>query len=117
MEPRATEPPRRPQRSPVQWFSSLSKGFKWLVGAVITAGAVAAAIGSIVALWPKPTPELGATLSKLSIDRNVTLSEYRARNEQTSGFVPKSSRTRDFAADYSTLTTTNETTTGETDDR
>jgi hypothetical protein len=117
----ATNSPRRPQRSPALWFSSLSTGFKWLVGAVITAGAVAAAIGSILALRPKPTPELGAKITKLSIDRNVTLSEYRASNEQASAFLPEPSRTRDFAADYSTLTktttsqsTTGETTTGET---
>jgi hypothetical protein len=113
VEPQA-QPPRRPQRSTVQWFSSLSTGFKWLVGAVITAGAVAAAIGSILALWPKPAPELEATITKVSIDRNVTLSEYRARNPQTSAFVPNSNQARNLAAYYATLTTTSQTTTSET---
>src|SRR6188768_2030319 len=67
-------------RGPLDWFSSLSSGMKWLIGAVITAGAVASAIGSILALRPGPTPELSAAITKIWVDRNVTLAEYRARS-------------------------------------
>jgi hypothetical protein len=68
-------------RGPLGWFSSLSQGMKWAVGAVITAGAVASAVGSILALRPAPTAELGAAITKIWVDRNATLAEYRARSK------------------------------------
>src|SRR5688500_4169436 len=70
------------------WFSSLSRGVKWLVAAVIAAGAVATAIGAIAALWPdsrEPTAELRAEISEVSVDRNVTLGEYTARQDEPKG--------------------------------
>jgi hypothetical protein len=70
------------------WFSSLSKGVKWLIAAVITAGAVATAIGAIAALWPEsggPTAELRAEFSEVLVDRNVTLGEYTARQDEPKG--------------------------------
>jgi hypothetical protein len=96
------------------WFSSLSVGVKWLVGAVIAAGAVAAAIGSIIALWPKPTPELRAEITKLAIDQNVTLSDYRARNERASTLAPDGRTELILAADFAAPTTTAPTTTAPT---
>jgi hypothetical protein len=76
-------------------------------------GAVAAAIGAIIALWPKPTPELSAAITKLSIDQNVTLSEYRAHNMEASALAPTGSTPPDLAAEFS-ATTTGGTTTGGT---
>ena len=35
-----------------RWYDSLSGAVQWLVKVVVGAGAVAAAIGSILALWP-----------------------------------------------------------------
>ena len=93
------------------WFSSLSKGVKWLVGAVIAAGAVAGAIGAIIALLPKPTPELRAAITKLSIDQNVTLSEYRARNA-ASALDSVRATAPDLVAEFSAMTTGDITTGG-----
>jgi hypothetical protein len=76
------------------WFRSLSKGVKWLVAAVITAGALATAIGGIVALWPdppSPVEELRAEISSVTVDAPVTLDEYQARREAESDAGEKSS--------------------------
>jgi hypothetical protein len=70
------------------WFSSLSRGVKWLVAAVITAGAVATAIGAIAALWPdsrESAAELRAEISEVTVDRNVTLGAYTARQDEPKG--------------------------------
>ena len=64
------------------WFSSSRKGVKWLVAAVITAGALATAVGAIHSLWPdppKPIAELSAEISEVRIDRDVRLDQYQAR--------------------------------------
>lgn len=94
----------RAGRGPVGWFSSLSQGMKWVVGAVITAGAVASAVGSILALRPAPTAELGAAITKIWVDRNVTLAEYRARSK-TAAFVEGRAGTSYLAAATGTSTT------------
>jgi hypothetical protein len=90
-----------------------------MVGAVVAAGAVAAAIGSIIALWPKPVQELNAVITKVSIDRGVTLSEYRLRRQIASASVahPTAAGARHLAADVSVrqnTTTTAPTTTAPT---
>jgi len=77
---------------------------KWLIGAVITAGAVASAIGSILALRPGPTPELSAAITKIWVDRNVTLAEYRARSS-SAAFLEGGASTSYLAAATGTSTT------------
>ena len=70
------------------WYASLSRGVKAFVTVVIAAGAVATAIGAILALWPDPAPpvvELRAELTELSVDENVTLSEYEERHKELDG--------------------------------
>ena len=63
-----------------RWYESLSKGVQRLVAVVVGAGAVAAAIGSIVALWPDPDPAPHAKLTNISVDRDVTLQEWEDRH-------------------------------------
>ena len=58
------------------WYAALSKGAKVLVAAVVAAGAIASAIGAILALWPDPPAELGGDLSRVEIDRGITLEEF-----------------------------------------
>ena len=107
------KPPKRLRRSPAKapddtsrngWFSSLSKGVKLLVAAVITVGAVASAIGAIVALWPdppEPISELGAEIVSVTVDQPaVTLDEYRATqvtesDEGEKSGAPASNRARE----------------------
>jgi hypothetical protein len=62
------------------WYDSLSRGVRWLVAVVVGAGAVAGAIGSIVALWPEPDPAQHARLSNIFVDRNVALEEWEERH-------------------------------------
>jgi hypothetical protein len=86
---------------------------------VVAAGGVAAAIGAIMALWPGPPPELQAEISEVSIDKNVTLSEYRLRS-QVNESAPTMTNAAHLVAELTTqtttqiLTTTEETTTEET---
>jgi hypothetical protein len=122
--PPAGEPQDKPGESTNRlraWFSSLSKGVKWLVGAIVAAGAVATAIGAILALWPSPAPELGAELSDVKIDKNVTLDQYEAHNQTASAPAPSRATAQPIVVDYfaqsttqDTSTTDGETTTGET---
>ena len=63
-----------------RWYESLSKGVQRLVAVVVGAGAVAAAIGSIVALWPDPDPAQQAKLTNISVDRDVTLQQWEDRH-------------------------------------
>jgi hypothetical protein len=75
-----------------EWFSQLSKGAKWLMSAVLAAGAIATAIGAIAALWPDGPPEpaeLGADLSHVSIDPDVTLDEYALRQGAEVAWAPR----------------------------
>jgi hypothetical protein len=74
---------------------------------------VAAAIGSILALWPAPTPELRGDISDVSIDTNVPLSEYRTRHEISA--VAPMTNTLHLVAGNPAQTTAEETTTGETE--
>ncbi len=75
---------------------------------MIAAGAVAGAIGTIVGLrhviWPPPPPELRASISNLGFDPNVTLAEYRVRNEGASAPAP-ARRREQLAAELSSTTT------------
>jgi hypothetical protein len=61
------------------WYDSLSGGVQWLVKVVVGAGAVAAAIGSILALWPDPDPAPGAKLTNIDVDP-VSLQEWEDRH-------------------------------------
>jgi hypothetical protein len=107
------------------WFSSLSRGVKWLVAAVITAGAVATAIGAIAALWPdgsEPPAELRAEFSDVSVDPNVTLDEFAARQDEPKGSSAPSQGTEPQLVSVTvaqvttveTVTTTTDTTTTDT---
>jgi hypothetical protein len=88
---------RRRHRSVGAWYRSLTKGVQAFVAIVVGAGAVALAIGAILALRPTPTPELRGTITKLAIDPHVTLGDYRARNENAAYTAP-APRQRSLAA-------------------
>jgi hypothetical protein len=62
------------------WYKSLGRGVQWLVAVVVGAGAVAAAIGSILALWPDPGPAQHAKLTNIRVDGDVTQDEYELRH-------------------------------------
>ena len=64
------------------WFTSLSKGVQWLIGAIITAGALAGAFAAISALWA-PDPEQSAEIDALTLDRGVSLETYTIRHGGT----------------------------------
>jgi hypothetical protein len=64
------------------WVKDLSRGVRWLLGVIIVA-LVGAVVTAIVAGWFGPD-ELGAELSDVAIDRNVTLDEYAIRHENVS---------------------------------
>jgi hypothetical protein len=100
-----------------------------LVAVIVGAGAVASAVGAILALWPNPTPELRAELSDVAVDRNVTLDDYAASHEAAAAWTPSApprirlvvhiagATTPDDATTEDTTTeetTTEETTTEET---
>lgn len=87
---------------------------KALVALIVGAGAVAAAIGAILALWPDPTPELRAELSDVIVDRNVTLDEYAARHETAGASAPSAPAAMQLAAYLAAATTPESTTTTET---
>jgi hypothetical protein len=63
-----------------RWYDSLSTGVQWLVKVVVGAGAVAAAIGSILALWPGPDPAPHAKLTNITRDPDVSLQEWEDRH-------------------------------------
>lgn len=70
------------------WFSSLSEAAQRVVKVVIAAGAVATSIGAIVALWPDPDAPpavLDAEFSEVTIDENIALSQFTARDEELGG--------------------------------
>jgi hypothetical protein len=94
-----TDPAGAPLRAS---FTSLSKGVKWLIGAVISAGAVATAIGAILALWPDPsTPpaELRVELTDVSVDEGITLEEFTIRHQRLGGSsAPSPAVTRRLSA-------------------
>ena len=67
------------------WFSSLGDVTQRVVKVVIAAGAVATSIGAIIALWPDPDPPpavLDATFSEITVDENIPLGEFKARDEE-----------------------------------
>jgi hypothetical protein len=73
---------RRPSESKGRlrsWYSSLSRGVQWLVAVVVGAGAVAGAIGAILALLPGPAPPLRANLSEVSVGHVLTLDQWADR--------------------------------------
>jgi hypothetical protein len=83
-----------------RWFSSLSRGAKWLVGVAAAVGTIATAIAAVAGLWPDPPAEpaeLGADLSHVSIDPSVTLDEYAVRQGAEVAWTPRG--TAVFAAD------------------
>lgn len=94
------------------WYASLSKGVQVVVAVIVGAGAVAGAIGAILALWPDPTPELRAELSDVSVERNVTLDDYAATHE-TAAASPAAHRRTQLAAHVLAATTPEDTTTTE----
>ena len=92
---------------------------KALVAAVIAAGAVATAIGAILALWPdpaQPVAELRADLTELSVDEHVTLSEYKLRQEELDGSSAPAERQLATFAQPPTVDTTTTAYHGDRDD-
>ena len=70
------------------WFSSLGDVTQRVVKVVIAAGAVATSIGAVIALWPDPDPPpavLDATFSEITVDEDVPLGEFKARDEELDG--------------------------------
>ena len=70
------------------WFSSLGDVTQRVVKVVIAAGAVATSIGAIVALWPDPDPPpavLDASFSEITVDEDIPLGEFKARDEELDG--------------------------------
>ncbi len=65
------------------WLSSMSKGGKWLAGVIVVA-LVGALVSQIVPRMFGPE-ELGAQLSDVSLDANVTLDEYAIRHADSTG--------------------------------
>ena len=96
-----------------RWFSALSKGAKLLVGAVVAAGAVASAIGAILALWP-PTPEILADLTHVSVDPPSTIGEWESRYEAAETASAPSGATVSRLATHVLIQTDGETTPGAT---
>ena len=76
---------RSPRTALGSWFDTLGRGAKWLLGIVVVA-LVGALVTALVASWT-PSAELGAELSNVRIDRNVTLAEYEARNRTDSAAI------------------------------
>jgi hypothetical protein len=62
-----------------RWYSSLSRGVQWIVAVVVGAGAVAGAIGAILALLPGPGPPLRASLSQVTVGTPYTLDQWASR--------------------------------------
>jgi hypothetical protein len=83
------------------WFSSLSDAAQLVVKVVIAAGAVATSIGAIIALWPDPDPPpavLDATFSDVTVDENIPLGEFKARDEELDGSAARSPAGAQLAA-------------------
>jgi hypothetical protein len=99
------------------WYDSLSGGVQWLVKVVVGAGAVAAAIGSILALWPDPSAP-HAKLTNIAVDP-VSLQEWEDRhrgenNAQANTGEPMLLAAYQLAqAETDEITTTEDTTTQE----
>jgi hypothetical protein len=78
----ANDGSRSGSSSLTSWFRSLSKGVQWLIGAIITAGALAGAVTAISNLRA-PDPEHSAVIDDLSVDRGVSLKTYTTRHGGT----------------------------------
>lgn len=77
---------RRSSRTALRrWFDTLGRGAKWLLGIMLVA-LVGALVTALVASW-MPSTELSAQLTAVSIDRNVTLAEFEARNGTDSAAI------------------------------
>lgn len=95
LPPEDVEPDVNTSDSPVQprssrtalgrWFDPLGRGAKWLLGIILVA-LVGALVTALVASWI-PSAALSAQLSDVSIDRNVTLAEFEARNRTDSAAI------------------------------
>jgi hypothetical protein len=96
-----------------RWYESLSRGIQRLVAVVVGAGAVAAAIGSIVALWPDPDPAQQAKLTNISVDPQ-SLDEYELRHRAERGEEANRAEPLVLAAYLLAQTETEGTTTEET---
>ncbi len=93
---------RRPSESqgPLRrWYSSLSRGIQWLVAVVVGAGAVAGAIGAILALVPGPGPPLRANLSQVSVGHVLTLDQWAVRAAAGTTSAPSDLTASRLAAD------------------
>jgi hypothetical protein len=115
---RPGEPDRRPhdrrQSRLPRWFDRSSKSIQWLVRAVVAAGAVAAAISAIVALWhhSDSPAKLSAKLRHVKIDTQVTLDDFASHHETETAWSPNSSKWLLLAADVVAQTPTENGTTG-----
>jgi hypothetical protein len=101
---RADEPPKpapaEGKGSLRRWYSSLSRGVRWLVAVVVGAGAVAGAISAILALLPGPAPPLSASLSQVSVGpTQMTLDEWAQREAGGIASVPNGGTASRLAAD------------------
>jgi hypothetical protein len=101
-----------------RWYDSLSRGVQRVVTVVVGAGAVAAAIGAILALWPDPDPAPHAKLTNIMVDP-VGLQEWEDRhrgenNAQANTGKPMLLAAYQLAqAETDGITTTEDTTTQE----
>ena len=75
-------PPAAPTNAVQGWWSW---GWKRATTAILTVGALAAAIGAVVSLWPSPDPEDTAQFTTIRTFPGVPLSEYRQRQEVVDG--------------------------------
>ena len=100
------------------WFSSLSEAAQRAVKLVIAAGAVATSIGAILALWPDPDPPpavLDAKFSDISVDENIALGDFEAREKGLEGSAAAEFTAVTLPRQLPTLTQTLTTQTGTTD--
>jgi len=93
--------PRSSRTALGRWFDALGRGAKWLLGIILVA-LVGALVTALVASWI-PSAELSAHLTDVSIDRNVTLAEFEARNGTPSAAIVRLvAQTTDPATDTPT---------------
>jgi hypothetical protein len=92
---------RRPSESQGalrRWYSSLSRGVQWLVAVVVGAGAVAGAIGAILALLPGPGPPFRASLSQVTVGHLLTLDQWADRAAAETASAPSDATASRLAA-------------------
>ena len=100
-----------------RWFKELSRGIRWLLGVIIVA--LVGVLVTAVARGCAGPAELGADLSDVSIDRDVTFNEHQIRHAGGSASASRPGAVVRVVADFAAQVPGDEpTTTGddETDD-